>query len=54
MCDVNFIKQPQFENPYQEEEEEEKEEFCWLGTQAITALWASFGSLRKFALSETK
>ena len=46
MCvrfDVNSIKQPQFENPYQEEEEEEKEEFCWLGTLEMTAVWASFG-----------
>ena len=52
--DVNSIKQPQFENPYQEEEEEEKEEFCWLGTLEMTALWASFGSLRKSALTLSK
>jgi hypothetical protein len=46
MCarfDVNSIKQLQFENTHQEEEEEEKEEFCWLGTLEMTALWASFG-----------
>jgi hypothetical protein len=38
----------------EEEEEEEKEEFCWLGTLAITALWASFCSLRKSALTLSK